>query len=57
MYILEFKLDESADLALQQIQTKDYAAKYQSLDKPIVGLGINFSSTSKSIDEWKTIEL
>jgi len=54
VYILEFKLDESAEGALQQIQEKGYAEKYQSLDKQIVGLGINFSSTTKSVDGWKT---
>jgi len=55
VYILEFKLDESADLAVQQIQEKGYAEKYQSLEKEIVGLGINFSSTTKSVEDWKTV--
>ena len=54
VYILEFKLDESADEAIQQIQKKGYGEKYQSLEKQIVGFGINFSSTTKSVDGWKT---
>ena len=53
IYVLEFKLDESADAAIQQIQTKGYIDKYQNVGKQIVGLGINFSSTSKSVDGWK----
>ena len=53
IYILEFKLDESADAAIQQIQTKGYADKYKNEDKEIVGLGINFSSVSKSVADWK----
>lgn len=53
VYVLEFKLDESADAALQQIQTKGYIDKYQNVGKPIVGFGINFSSVSKSVDDWK----
>ena len=56
VYILEFKLDESADEAIQQIQAKGYAERYQSLEKQIIGLGINFSSTSKSVEDWKTIK-
>ncbi|MFK7979876.1 MAG: PD-(D/E)XK nuclease domain-containing protein, partial [Saprospiraceae bacterium] len=55
VYVLEFKLDESADAAIQQIEEKGYAEKYQSTEKQIVGLGINFSSTTKSVANWKTI--
>ena len=53
VYVLEFKLDESATIAIQQIKDKNYAAKYQTLNKAIIGLGINFSSTSKSVDGWE----
>ena len=54
LLIVEFKLDESADIALQQIQEKDYDGKYQSVEKQVVGLGINFSSATKSVNGWKT---
>ena len=54
VYILEFKLDESADVALQQIREKGYAAKYMALQKQIVALGINFSSQTKSVADWKS---
>ena len=57
VYLLEFKLDETAEIAIQQIQEKDYAGKHQSLGKQIIGLGINFSSTSKSVEDWKTIPI
>lgn len=57
IYILEFKLDESADAAIQQIKQKNYAAKYQDQNKPIIGIGINFSSESKSVVDWKQIQL
>ena len=54
IYVIEFKLDESADIALQQIQEKGYIQKYQQSDKDLVGVGINFSSTSKSVEGWET---
>ena len=41
-------------MALQQIQEKGYAEKYHALEKQVVGLGINFSSSSKSVEGWKT---
>lgn len=55
IYLIRFKLDESAEAALQQIQQKKYGAKYGDLNKEIVGLGINFSSATKSVEGWKTI--
>lgn len=54
IYVLEFKLDESADAAMQQIKTKNYAAKYHTSDKQLIGFGINFSSISKSVADWTT---
>ncbi|MFK7983815.1 MAG: ATP-binding protein [Saprospiraceae bacterium] len=56
IYVVEFKLDESADKAIQQIQTKAYLEKYKNQDKQLVGLGINFSSKSKNVSEWKMID-
>ena len=53
VYVIEFKLDDSADAALAQIQQKGYAAKYKNADKEVWALGINFSSESKSVDDWK----
>ncbi len=52
LYVLEFKLDESAQAAMQQIQQKGYGDKYRHLEKKIVSLGINFSSVSKSVSDW-----
>jgi hypothetical protein len=52
IFILEFKLDESAAMALQQIKEKKYADKYALENKPIVCLGINFNSEKKSVDDW-----
>jgi hypothetical protein len=53
VYVIEFKLDESADAALAQIRKKGYGAKYQALDKEVLALGINFSSESKCVEAWK----
>ena len=57
IYVLEFKLDESADAAMQQIEQKNYAAKYHTTDKQLIGFGINFSSVSKSVADWTTLAL
>jgi PD-(D/E)XK nuclease superfamily len=52
IYILEFKLNLSADIALQQIKDKDYAAKYVVENKEIQLIGISFNSRKKAIGSW-----
>lgn len=52
IYILEFKLDESAAAALAQIKARGYADKYAADGRPKVLLGINFSSQDKTVDDW-----
>lgn len=52
IYILEFKLDESAAAALAQIRARGYADKYAADPRPKVLLGINFSSQDKTVDDW-----
>lgn len=52
LYIIEFKLDQSAKVALQQIKDKDYAGAYRADPRQIVLVGINFSSKEKTVDDW-----
>ena len=52
--IFEFKLNKSADTALQQIHDKQYYQYYQSLSKTIVLFGVNFDTTQRNITEWKS---
>ncbi|MEM6321219.1 MAG: AAA family ATPase [Bacteroidota bacterium] len=52
IYVIEFKLDQSAEVALQQIKDKKYYEKYTFSEQPIYLVGINFSSTTKSVDDW-----
>ncbi len=53
VYIFEFKLDGSADAALQQIEDKGYAREYATDSRNIHCIGVNFSSEKGTIDEWK----
>jgi hypothetical protein len=53
IYILEFKLDESAAVALDQIKERGYADKYAFDLRPKVMIGVNFSSQAKTVDDWK----
>lgn len=53
VYVLEFKLDESAKAALEQIRQKRYHEAFWNLGKPVVGIGVNFSSQTRNIEAWE----
>ena len=54
IYVIEFKLNRSADEALQQIKDKGYAEKYRADPRPKVLVGINFSSELKTVEGWQS---
>ena len=53
VYILELKLDQSAAVALQQIEEKGYAKPFVNDSRQVFKIGINFSTERKLIDDWK----
>ena len=54
VYVMEFKADKSAETALRQIKEKRYADKFRlEKGKTIHLLGIAFSSTGHTVQEWK----
>lgn len=53
IYIFEFKLDGTAEVALHQIEEKGYAREYAGDRRPIHLVGVNFSSEKGTIDDWK----
>ena len=54
IYIFEFKLDGTAEEALQQIEEKGYAREYASDKRQVFKIGASFSSETGTIGEWKT---
>ena len=53
VYIFEFKLDGTADEALQQIEDKGYSKPYLSDSRQVFKIGANFSSETGTIEDWK----
>ncbi|MBQ0021053.1 MAG: ATP-binding protein [Bacteroidales bacterium] len=49
-YVLEFKLNGTAEEALQQIQDKHYTLPFEMDGQHIVRIGMNFSSETRNID-------
>ena len=56
IYILELKVDKTAEEALQQIEDKQYAAPFAADPRKLFKIGVCFSSTDKGIAEWKIEE-
>ena len=53
IYIFEFKLDGTADEALQQIEEKGYARPYEADKRKLFKVGTVFSSDTGTISEFK----
>ncbi len=52
VYVMEFKLDGSAEQALQQIEEKQYALPFAKDSRKVYTIGVNFSSETRNIDKW-----
>ena len=52
VYVMEFKLDGSAEQALQQIEDKQYALPFAKDSRRVYSIGVNFSSETRNIDKW-----
>ena len=52
VYIIELKIDQTAAVALQQIEDRGYANAFAGDARKLFKIGINFSSEKKLIDDW-----
>lgn len=52
IYIMEFKLDGSAEEALRQIEQSDYALPFASDSRKTFKVGVNFNREKRNIDHW-----
>ncbi len=51
-YVMEFKLNGSAEEALQQINDKNYCLPFEVDNRKVIKIGVNFSSKTRNIDRW-----
>ena len=55
VYILELKINQTAEAALQQIEEKGYARPFANDSRHLFKIGVNFSTDTKLIDDWKVV--
>ena len=53
-YVVELKLDKSADAAMQQIDLKNYPERFALCGLPGAKAGINFDTKRHTPADWKT---
>ena len=52
IYIVELKLDGSAEEALAQINEKDYALPFTADGRKVIKIGANITSATRNIERW-----
>lgn len=55
VYVMELKLDGSADEALRQVEERGYALPFAKDTRKLYKIGVNFSSDTRGIEEWKIV--
>ena len=57
IYIIELKYGKTADDAVAQIITKDYAVRFSADQRPIWAVGLNISEDRRTIDSYKIVQV
>ena len=52
IYVMEFKLEGTAEEALRQINEKQYALPFAADGRTLYKLGVNFSNATRGIEKW-----
>jgi hypothetical protein len=57
VYVFEFKYNRSGKAAMTQLLKNNYADKYRTDGKIIVGVGVNFSHKTRRLNGWEVKQL
>ena len=52
IYVMELKVDDSAQKALEQINDKGYATPYLTDGRKVLKVGVRFNTDKHTVDEW-----
>ncbi|MCR5007469.1 MAG: PD-(D/E)XK nuclease domain-containing protein [Oribacterium sp.] len=56
IYLFEFKRDDTAEAALAQIDTKEYALPYIADERKLYKVGVSFDSKARKLVGWEVAE-
>ena len=57
IYLFEFKRDDSADVALEQIDKNEYALSFKADKREKFKIGVAFDSQKRMLSEWKVMSV
>lgn len=52
LYLFEFKLNRTAEDAMEQINSRDYLLPFQADGRTVIKVGANFDDGIRSISDW-----
>ena len=52
IYVMEFKLEGTAEEAIRQIEEKHYARPFEADSRQLFKIGINFDNKTRNIEKW-----
>ena len=55
LYLVELKLDRSAEAAMQQIDLKQYPERFALCGLHVVKVAIDFDREARNISDWKIL--
>lgn len=52
IYVMEFKLDGSAEEAMEQIKSKEYSLPFEMDGRKVFRIGMNFSDETRNVEKY-----
>jgi hypothetical protein len=56
VYVVELKINSTPEVALKQIDEKEYALPYMEGRRAVYKIGVNFSTETRTLSEWKVVK-
>jgi hypothetical protein len=56
VYVVELKINSTPEVALSQIEEKQYALPYMEGRRAVYKIGVNFSTETRTLSGWKVVE-
>ena len=56
IYVMEFKIESTAEEAMSQIDSNDYMLPFKVDGRTLIKIGANFSNKDRNLDSWLIIE-
>lgn len=56
VFVLELKVDDTVDVALAQVDAKDYAVQWEARGRRVLKCGVSITSDKRNITHWRIVD-